>query len=69
MKVTLIKEEFKTERISCSQEKIYTTTDIENLSRIPVGEMADKIRLEIEFTKHDIPIIMKFLSNAEPCFG
>jgi len=46
--------------------KIFFPKTIEELSVIPIGLRAESVRLDIEFSREDIPHLIKFLQNVEP---
>lgn len=70
MKVTIIdRQDFDGDDLKQSVERVFYPKDINELSCIPCGFVAKRIRLEfIEFDKVDIPNLIKFLENSEPCF-
>ncbi len=68
MKVTVIKNKEIEHGIICSENKVYESEDIKKLVDCAIGERAIKIHIDGEFNKDDIPYLIKFLHNCEPCF-
>lgn len=69
MKVTIIKNQyFVRDELRNSQETIFHYINVDQLKHIPIGEKAEKIRLELEYDHKDIPKLIEFLRNSEPCF-
>jgi hypothetical protein len=70
MKVIIIeKETFDAKGNLISQKgRTFYPADMEELSNIPIGYNAEKIKLEVEFDCEDIPSLLKFLQNSQPCF-
>jgi len=70
MKVTIIeRQDFEGKQLKQSIERVCYPKNMDELSYIPIGFRAKRIRLECEFDEKDIPNLLAFLQNSEPCFG
>ena len=70
MKVTIIeRQDFEGRQLKQSIERVFYPKDMEELSHTPIGFRAKRIRLECEFDEKDIPKLLAFLQNSQPCFG
>jgi hypothetical protein len=69
MKVTIIeKQDFEGNKLKQSLERV-CYPDMEEIAHIHIGYRAERIRLECEFGRKDIPKLLAFLNNAQYCFG
>jgi hypothetical protein len=70
MKVTIVQQQIlENDSLVFSNELIYYPHNNDELKSIPLGNRAEKIKIEnLEFTKEDIPHLIEFLRNCEPCF-
>ncbi len=69
MKVTIIeRQEHDNYDLKFSLEKVFYPFSMKEVASIPIGNRAEKIRVELEFDGNDIPTLIKFLKNSEPCF-
>jgi len=69
MKITIIeKQHFHQEKLVESKERVIYPENIHQLQHCITGHMAEKIRLEIEFKKGDIPALIQFLDHSIECF-
>lgn len=70
MKVTIIEGEvFNGTQLKQSIERVFYPKNMDELSGIPVGFRAKRIKLECEFDEKDIPKLLAFLQNSQPSFG
>lgn len=70
MKVTIIERQyFDGNQLKQSNERIFYPKDMDELSIIPIGYKAKRIKLECEFDQNDIQKLFTFLRNSKPCFG
>lgn len=69
MKVTIVKKQyFENKKLVHSVEEVAYPQSIIDLSNVPIGFIAEKIKLDCEFERDDIPYLIKFLQNAQQCF-
>lgn len=69
MRVTIIeKTEHDGWELKFSLDKVYYPSSVKEMEYVPIGNIAEKIRLEVEFDGNDIPSLINFLKNCEPCF-
>ncbi len=67
MKVKLIK--FKKDgHTTTKTTKHFEYKNSKTLKNIPCGEIADRVKLNIEFGAEDVQNIIEFLTNLIPCF-
>lgn len=70
MKVVIIeRQDFKGTQLKQSIERVCYPDNMDELSNIPRGVRAKRIRLECEFDEKDIPKLLTFLQNSQQCFG
>ena len=70
MEVTIIEmEEFDGKDLIVSTERKMYPRNMDELKHCPIGWRAKKIRLNVEFDVNDIPKLLEFLQNSQPCFG
>lgn len=68
MKVIIIeKQNFEEKQLKQSIERVCYPKDMKELSHIPIGFRAKRIRLECEFDEKDIPNLLTFLQNSQIC--
>jgi len=68
MKVTIIeKQYFEGKTLRQSTERVFFPKDMDELSRVPLGYIAKRIRMECEFEEKDIPKLIEFLQYSQSC--